>query len=269
MPRETKTFPLAELKIEANGTDAGSFEGRASTFGSVDSYGDVVVPGAYRDTIPDFLTRGFIGWGHDWKEPVGIVTAAEERTDGLYVSGQFHSTQLAQQARTIARERVDAGKFMGLSIGYEAEAWEMRQVETPVRNMWGEFTDKVRALTRIKLFETSLVLIPAEPNAGVTTIKGYGLSEEDHSDRVRVAVQEYVQRLASGSELRRKEGRAISSARRARMEAVMASLLSGADEIKALLDETAPPEKAADVWALFAEFQHTAAALSGAVPFRS
>lgn len=269
MPRENKTLPLTELKITANGGEAGTFEGRASTFGSVDSYADVVVPGAYRDTIPEFLSRGFIGWGHDWREPVGIVTAAEERADGLYVSGQFHSTDLAQQARTIARERVAAGKFMGLSIGYEAEAWEMRQVEQPVRNAWGEFTDKVRALTKIKLFEVSLVLIPAESQAGVTTIKGYGLSEEDHSERVRVAVREYVQRLASGSETRRKEGRAISSARRARMEAVMASLLAGADEIKALLDETAPPEKAADGLALFVEFQRTLAALNGAVPFRS
>lgn len=266
--RESKTFPFAELKIVA-GDGPGSFEGRASTFGTVDSYGDTIEPGAYKDTIPQFLNRGFIGWGHDWNDPIGYVLSAEERLDGLYVTGTFHSDADAQKYRQRARERMEAGKFMGLSIGYEAEAWEMRKVETPVRGMWGELTDKVRALTKIKLFEISLVTVPAEENSGVTTLKGFGLSEEDHSERVRVAVQEYVRRLASGSETRRKEGRAISSARRARMETVMASLVTGADEIKALLEETAPPEKAVEGLALFAEFQRTLAGLSGAVPLRS
>jgi HK97 family phage prohead protease len=250
--RETKTFHFAELKIAGEEGNAGSFEGRASTFGAVDSYGDTIVPGAYVATIPQFLARGFIGWGHDWADPIGYVTAAEERPDGLYITGQFHSDADAQKYRRRAAERFAAGKFMGLSIGYEAEAWEMRQVDTPVRTAWGEFTDKVRALTKIRLFEVSLVTVPAEENSGLTAIKGHGIPFEEHAARVAAAlhtdtesVKELLTRVRTGSEQRAtKEGRAISSARRERMAGVRDALRSGADEIDALLTETAPPEKA-------------------------
>lgn len=260
---QVKTLPLAELKIAGADGDAGSFEGRASTFGTVDSYGDTVDPGAYIETIPQFLERGFIGWGHDWNQPIGIVTAAREGPDGLYITGQFHSDAEAQKFRTRASERVAAGKFMGLSIGYEALSWEMRKVETPVRTSWGELTDKVRALTKIRLFEVSLVTVPAEENSGVTTIKGdgFGMSFEDHSERVRVAAREWIARVKSGWDLRTKEGRAISSARRSRMETVEQQLRSAADEIGEMLKETAPPEKGAEEMALFLEFQQTLANL--------
>lgn len=259
---DRKTFPLAELKIAGADGNAGSFQGYASVFGTVDSYGDTIVPGAYAETLGQFLTRGFIGWGHDWNDPVGIVTDAREDAKGLWIAGEFHSDGDAQKVRTRVKERMDAGKFMGLSIGYETEAYEMRQVDEPVKLPWGEFTDKVRALTKIKLYEVSLVTVPAEQNSGVTAIKsadGFGLSFDDHTERTRVAVCEWLARAKSGWDIRTKEGRAISSARRERMAGVRDALLSGADEIKALLEETAPPEKGVE--ALFLEFQRTRAML--------
>jgi HK97 family phage prohead protease len=267
---EKKTLPFAELKIAGADGEAGSFEGYASVFGTVDSYADTIDPGAYTETIPQFLTRGFIGWGHNWNEPIGIVTSAREDARGLMIAGQFHSDPEAQKVRTRASERMAAGKFMGLSIGYEPLTWEMRQVDTPVRGPFGEFTDKVRALTKIKLFEVSLVTVPAEENSGVTSIKsdGFGMSFDDHSERVRVAAREWLERVRSGWDLRTKEGRAISSARRVRIEAVRDALRSHADEIETLLQETAPPEKAAEGVALFLEFQQTMARLNG-VPVRS
>lgn len=261
---DVKTFPLAELKIAGADGQAGSFEGYASVFGTVDSYGDTIDPGAYAETIPQFLSRGFISWGHDWNLPIGIVTSAREDAKGLFISGEFHSDSEAQKYRSRASERVAAGKFMGLSIGYETLEWEMRQVAVPYRNSWGELSDKVRALTKIKLYETSLVTVPAEENSGLTAIKsvdGFGLSFDDHSERTRVAVREWLARAKSGWDLRTKEGRAISSARRSRMETVRDALRSHADEIEQLLIETAPPEKAADGMALFLEYQQTLAKL--------
>lgn len=266
--RETKTFPLAELKIAASGEGSGTFEGRASTFGTVDSYGDTIVPGAYQDTIPQFLTRGFIGWGHDWNEPIGYVTSAEERLDGLYIAGTFHSDADAQKFRTRAAERMAAGKFMGLSIGYKSEGWEMRQVDTPVRNQWGEFTDKVRALTKIRLYEVSLVTVPAEENSGLTGIKNTHLA--DHRGRVLADLVGLKARYESLADSLRKEGRAISSSRRTRMESdeqemreVAGRIAVVADDIKALLVETAPPEKALDAHVLYAHYLATQARLNG------
>lgn len=246
MPREYKTFPFAELKMDA-AEGPGLVSGYGSVFGGVDSYGDTIDPGAYAETIPEFLRDGFIAWGHSWDNPIATPVEAREDGRGLYISAQFHTHDEAQRARTITTERLARGKTMGLSIGYEAEAWEMRKVETPVRTPWGDFTDKVRALTKIKLFEVSLVTVPADSAARVSDAKGYGLSYEDHSERVRVAVSEFLQRSRSGSDARLKEGRAISEARRQRMAGVRDALRSGADEIDSLLTETAPPEKAAPV----------------------
>lgn len=230
--RTVRTYPLAELKI-AGDSGPGSFEGRASTFGSLDSYGDIVDPGAYKDSLPDFLTRGFISWGHDWSTPIALVTKAEERDDGLWVAGRFHTTTAAQEARIIAKERVDAGHFMGLSIGYEPEAWEIRPSDEPIRNRWGEYTDKIRALTKIKLYEVSLVTVPAEPMAGVSTVKGEGIAFEVHCEQVEAALVEWLERCKAPI----KAGRAVSEARRIRIQAVSGSLRSAADELDDLVSE--------------------------------
>ncbi len=234
--RERKTLELVEFKDSGDG--AGEFAGRASTFGTIDSYGDTVDAGAYKDTIPDFLKRGFIGWGHNWDEPIGYVTGAEERSDGLYISGQFHSDPESQRRRQIARERIDKGLFMGLSIGYEAEAAEERTLKEPIRGKFGELTDKVRALTKIKLFEVSLVMVPAESNSGLTAIKGDGLAFADHAEQVRVALEELLKRVESGSEIRTKVGRAISAARMATIDDLIGSMESGLEKLRVLRGDT-------------------------------
>jgi len=234
--RETKTLPLAEFKVTADKA-VGTFEGRASTFGSVDSYGDVVDNGAYRETIPQFLTRGFISWGHDWANPIGMVTAAEERSDGLWVTGEFHSDEESQRYRQRAKERLDAGKFMGLSIGYEAEEWEMRKVDEPVRTRWGDFSDEVRALTKIKLYEVSLVTVPAEPMAGLSSIKGYDVSFGDHAAMLRDAVAEFRSRCEAGCGADVKVGRAISANRRRQIESVIGMMSDAVTELAGLIAE--------------------------------
>lgn len=240
--RETKTLALTEAKVAGDG--AGSVEGYCSVFGGVDSYGDTIAPGAYTETLPAFLRDGFVAWGHDWNFPVAMPTTAYEDTRGLYLTASFHSDPEAQRARSIVAERLAGGKSMGLSIGYEALEYEYRKVDAPVRGQYGELTDKVRVLTKIKLYEVSLVTVPADEAARVTDAKGLGLPFDDHSERVRVAVRELVERVKSGSDIREKEGRAISPQRRARV-ATMASLFrADADELEALLRE---PQKAPDL----------------------
>lgn len=210
--REHKTLALTEFKVTDNG-DAGEFTGRASTFGTVDSYGDTVDPGAYTDTLPEFRTRGFIGWGHDWDEPIGYVTSAEERSDGLYISGKFHTDPESQRRRQIAKERLDNGLFMGLSIGYEALETAERQVDPPVRSKWGGFTDKVRALTKIKLYEVSLVMVPAESSSGLTGIKGHDVSVKEHAAQLTASFAELLARAEAGIAKDIKAGRAVSASR--------------------------------------------------------
>lgn len=265
-----KILPLGDAKVAGGGT--GSVEGLASTFGNVDSYGDTVERGAYAETIPTFLVNGFVAWGHDWHAPIATPTSAVENERGLYLTAEFHSDPEAQRARTITQERLARGKSMGLSIGYEALEWEFRKVETPIRGQYGEFTDKVRVLKKIKLFEISLVTVPADDAARVTGAKGHGRSFEDHTEAVRVALAEWIARVKSGSDIREKVGRPISEARRVRMAAVSEQVRGCADEIDAMLEETMPPKaldplaefaKALDPLAEFARYQQFIARRNG------
>lgn len=202
---------------------AGSFVGRASTFNSLDSYGDKVAPGAYVKTLPQFKTHGFVAWSHDWANPIAMVSDAYEKEDGLYIEAKFHSDPQAQVYRTRVKERMDAGQFMGLSIGYKTDSWRMEE--------------DVRVLEAITLYEVSLVSVPAEPKAGLTMVKGFDLEFDDHSEQLRVALAEFVARCKAGSVERVKAGRAISAARRTLIESVSGSLRGHADELDALLAE--------------------------------
>ena len=61
---EFKDFDIngAELKLDA---DSRVFTGYASTFGNVDSYGDTILPGAYKSVIAGD-TMPVMFYGHDW-----------------------------------------------------------------------------------------------------------------------------------------------------------------------------------------------------------
>lgn len=219
--RETKTFALDAADFKMTDSGAGGFTGRASTFNSLDSYGDKVAPGAYAKTLDQFKTHGFIAWSHDWTNPIAMVGDAYEKEDGLWVEAKFHSDPAAQTYRTRVKERIDAGQFMGLSIGYKTDKWHME--------------DETRILDEITLYEVSLVSVPAEPKAGLTMVKGFDLEFEEHFEQVRAALSEFVARCKAGSAARVKDGRALSEARRSLIESISGSLRTHAGDLDALL----------------------------------
>lgn len=157
--REYKTLGLSDATFADDGP--GSFTGYASLWGIKDSQGDIVVKGAYTRTLNQFVERGFIAWGHNWDEPVATIREAREDAKGLFLDAEFHSDPASQTARTRTLERVERGKFMGLSIGYA------------VAEGGSERTKDARLLTDLTLYETSLVTVPALAPAGVTSAKAY------------------------------------------------------------------------------------------------
>ena len=142
---------------EGNGT----LRGYGSTFGHIDSVGDSIVPGAFLNTLPAFRERGFIGWNHEWGNPIAMVTTAVEDVVGLRIEAAFHSTTEAQERRKTIVERLDAGQRVGLSIGYKV-----------VKSSPGKVDGiSVRLLEEIQLFEVSVVMVPADSFAQVTGAK--------------------------------------------------------------------------------------------------
>jgi HK97 family phage prohead protease len=154
---ETKALPIADLKFDDVGS--GAFSGYASTFGNVDAYGDIVDRGAYKGTIEAFLRDGFIAWSHDYQAlPIALPTDAREDKRGLLIEARFHSDEFAQRARRVAAERAAAGKSVGLSIGFTATDFVHDD-------------DGHRHLKSIDLYETSLVMLPANREATLVAVK--------------------------------------------------------------------------------------------------
>lgn len=146
----------AGAALAAIGTD-GAFEGYASLFGIADQGGDVVIAGAFRDSL---ARRGASGvkmlWQHDPALPIGIWTAIKEDTRGLKVTGQLDlAVGKARELHALMR----SGAVDGLSIGFRTER-SRRDARTGQRR-----------LEKIDLWEISLVTFPMLPQARVSAVK--------------------------------------------------------------------------------------------------
>ncbi len=143
----------AELK--AVGDNSGEFEGYGSVFDVVDSYRDVVLKGAFVESLQ---TRGMpaLLWQHRASEPCGVYTACYEDEKGLYVKGQLNlETQVGREAYALLKQ----GALRGLSIGFDTLEEELDK------------TTGVNKLKKIKLWEVSIVTFPANEAANVEAVK--------------------------------------------------------------------------------------------------
>lgn len=222
-----KEFALLELKSAKVGD--GLIEGYGAVTGNVDSYGDVIAQGAF-DGLDEFVKRGGILVGHDWGSlPVAMIESAKEDERGLWFKARFHSDEVAQRARAVVQERLEAGKFVGLSIGFRALDYSFEERDGR----------EVRVLTKVKVYEISIVLTPANPLAGATGAK----TMEDDYRAALAAVDRATKRLGGVKALREAAGRKLSEENLGRVRELLAQTESLTADLKALLPA---PEAAAD-----------------------
>lgn len=141
----------AEIKATAEGV----IEGYGSVFGNVDSYGDIVVAGAFAETIKSGRQVAML-WQHDPDEPIGVWTELREDKRGLVVKGQL---ALGTQRGREAFELIKMGALTGLSIGYST-----------TKSSFDEQSG-LRSLIELDLWEVSPVTFPANESARVTSAK--------------------------------------------------------------------------------------------------
>lgn len=230
MPHKILDAPNLSMTGDGNGF----VTGYASVFTNFDSVGERVVRGAFAESIPAFLKDGFIAWSHDWSKPIGTPLEAVEDEFGLKVVGEFHSTQDAQEARTVIKERMDRGKSVKLSIGYEV--------------LDDERTKEGRLLKKLRLYEWSYVTVPANQLAVVTDAKYLQrMTLDEHAQAVLATNAALSERWKSIADLLVKEGRPLSTARRGRIESQLQAIGTTREALAAieadlleLLRETEP-----------------------------
>lgn len=213
---EYKRVPF-EIK-EVVDVESGGWEiaGYASTFwGEPDSYGDVIAPGAFKESIAVRPTKLL----YEHHTPIGKQLEIREDEHGLFGRWSVVNTTIGTDAYKLAK----AGVLDSLSIGYVTDEAEFRD-------------DGIRILKKVSLFECSAVAIPANSNAVITAVKSFA----DQSEDVQVAVREWLERTRAGLAQRQKDGRDLSQARKDQIRAVSGSLRAAADAADALLVPPAP-----------------------------
>ncbi len=148
-----------EMKLAGGDSVTGAVEGYASVYGILDRGGDIVMPGAFKQSLADWRRKKAMPpmlWQHDSGIPVGVWSELAEDDKGLRVKG---SLVLDVPAAAAARALMMAGAVKGLSIGY-------RTLDDEIDRQTG-----VRRIKKAELWEVSLVTFPMLPEAQITGVK--------------------------------------------------------------------------------------------------
>lgn len=161
-----------EIKFaEGDAAVARKFSGHGAVFKNVDSYGDVIEPGAFAAWLADVkggkqewpaMLSQHGAWGMTSEDltPIGAWLDFAEDGKGLAVEGELADTQRGVDLHKLMKMKPRPA-IKGMSIGYYAREFEMGTKPTEPR----------RRLKRVDVVEISLVTFPANAKAKVSAVK--------------------------------------------------------------------------------------------------
>lgn len=146
--------------------DEGTITGLGSHFYNVDKGADVIMPGAFEESIAEKMPAML--WQHDHTQVPGKWDSAKEVDNGLELSGTFATkTSLGHDVHELAK----MGAVDGLSIGFN------------IPEGGAEFKDGVRVINKVDLWEVSVVTFPMNELARVTGVKSKLARGEELTER--------------------------------------------------------------------------------------
>ena len=174
MDHKTKNFALIK-----SGDDAGTISGYFSTYDRIpDSYGDIVAPGAFAETIKKREESGHpfpLCWNHNLDQIIGKIDKIEDTKKGPLMTASFFDTPLAQEKREI----VKSGVVYQFSFAYDVLDAGPVVLDEGV---------KACELRKLDLFEVSIVPIPANPRAEMTDVKSGRRNSKADEDAIKQAI---------------------------------------------------------------------------------
>ena len=182
----------AQYKDEGNGM----LEGYASTWiRKPDSYGDVVKEGAFAKSLEERWNGGKgipVLWAHkgdDLDAYIGKADADEDEK-GLHFVMQFDDTPEAQRVRQLYRD----GRLSKFSFAYDILEDGMVTLDDGVQ---------AHELREVDIFEISCVLVPANDDAGVVSVKNDEPEKKSgrrNSAADEAAIREAIEALGKATE---------------------------------------------------------------------
>lgn len=186
----TKSAPVLVKAVgEADGLSDGVFEAIVSVFGNVDSYGDRVIEGAFKDTLADWDASGNpipVYWSHRMDDPdynIGHVLEAKELSPGdallpdslkdlggLWVKVQLDiedgsSSKSRQVYRLLKGRRVTQ-----FSFAYDIEDYAIVKTAEDAEAVW--------ELRKLRLYEVGPTPIGANQETELLDVKAAGYRAE-------------------------------------------------------------------------------------------
>jgi HK97 family phage prohead protease len=220
---KVKDTALSARQVKAgpdDGLTEGEFTAYASVFGNKDSYGDVVVKGAFADDLKAWEESGQnipLLFGHNMADPdfnIGHVVKAEEDEIGLKVTAQLdlENPKAAQVYRMIKGRRINQMSF----------AYDVLEGAHAKSDELGDYYE----LRRLKTYEVSVVTIGANQETEILAVK------------------------SATEALMAKAGRVLSAKNETALRTAHEQLVGAADQIKNVLsvfdDEAGKAAPAAD-----------------------
>ena len=160
----------SRFEVKESNDDARTVKGYASYFGNLDTDMDVIKKGAFKKTIKEGPFKdGLVKlWAqHKMDKPIGVIKNLYEDEKGLVIEATFGTHRDGEDYYRMTKE----GIIDRFSVGFQKIQGD--------RNEKGGYD-----ITEIKLWEVSMVTIPANQEAKVTDVKSA------HIDNTEVLIKQ-------------------------------------------------------------------------------
>lgn len=148
---ETKTLAL---RLYSGPAEDGAFAGYAAVFDEPDADGEIISPGAFAESLRIRHVVPLL-FNHNPLEPIGLADCFEDDR-GLGIEGTLNlELQRGHELRSLMKQ----GAVRGLSIGYQVHEEDRDRRQS------------ARILRKIRLWEVSVVIFPAQQMAVIAEAK--------------------------------------------------------------------------------------------------
>lgn len=163
---QTKSVPALVKTTGDDSLTEGQFTAIVSVFNTVDSVGDVVMPGAFKADLEAWGSKGTplpVVWSHDWSDPfshIGHVLEAKETDTGLQVKGQLDlDNPKAKQVYNLLK----GGRVRNWSFAYDIHDAQQAQRDGK----------SVQELHRLSVHEVGPTLVGAHKDTDTVEVKAH------------------------------------------------------------------------------------------------
>ena len=154
MNNESKNIDI-ELK-----DDSGQIEAVFSLFNSLDSDGDIVMPGAVKSGFKNNQVP--MVWSHKWDMPIGKGTISQDDSKAVFKGEFFMDTESGKEAYNLVKNMGDMQQW---SFGYKVNDSDFDKVKTE------DGDTNARYLKDLTVYEVSPVLVGANQDTYTLAIK--------------------------------------------------------------------------------------------------